>query len=243
MDLLRYWDVFRRRAWIVVVLAAATVVSYVVAPPPRTSGYVANMRFVVGVLPEKSNGSYYTYDRYYTWLTAEYLVDDLSEVVKSHAFASDVASIAQVAVPAGAIQGATSAGKLHRILSVSITWHSAQELENIAAAVTEVLTKRADTYLAQLGTEQAVVHLIDPPALAPLQPSLRERLDLVLRVGLAVVVGTVTVFALHSLDTTVHTKSEVEALGVAVLAQIPPTRPWWHRAIFRRGASNRRGDR
>jgi len=235
MDLLRYWYVLRRRAWIVVALMAATAVSYAVAPPPRTIGYVANMRFVVGVLPEESDGSYYTYDRYYTWLTAEYLVDELSEIVKSRAFAGDVATIAQVAVPAGAIQGATAAGKLHRILSVSITWDSAQELEAIADAVAEVLTHRADIYFAQLGTEQAVVHLIDPPVLAPLQPSLRERLDLALRLGLAAVLGTILVLALHALDTTVRTKSEIEALGVAVLAQIPPTRPWWHRALFRRG--------
>ncbi|MGC9358827.1 MAG: YveK family protein [Anaerolineae bacterium] len=234
MDLRQYWAVFRRRVWIVVLLVTATGLSYAIAPPPRTSGYVASMRFVVGVLPEESDGSFYTYDRYYTWLTAEYLVDDLSEVVKSRAFASDVAELSGIAVPTGAIQGATSAGKLHRILSVSVTWHDAQELEAIADAVVETLTQRAGTYLAQLGTEQTLVHAIDPPVVAPLQPSLRERLDLVLRLGLALVVGVIAIFGLHALDRSVRTREEVEALGVPVLAQIPPTRSWWHRAIFRR---------
>ncbi len=234
MDLWQYWIVFRRRAWIVALLVVATGISYALAPLPRTSGYVANMRFVVGVLPEESDGSFYTYDRYYTWLTAEYLVDDLSEVVKSRAFASDVAGLAGIAVPPGSIQGATSAGKLHRILSVSITWRNAQELEAIADAITEVLTQRAGAYLAQLSTEQAVVHAIDPPILTPLQPSLRQRLDPFLRFGLALVVGTLATFALHAVDRSVRTKREIEAMGVSVLAQIPPTRPWWQRAIFRR---------
>jgi capsular polysaccharide biosynthesis protein len=234
MDLLQYWTVFRRRAWIVVLLLAATGIVYAIAPPSQTSGYVAQMRFAVGVLPEESDGSFYTYDRYYTWLTAEYLVDDLSEIVRSRAFASDVAELSGVAVPSGAIQGATSAGKLHRILSVSVTWHDAQQLEAIANAVVGTLTQRSGTYLAQLGTEQAVVHAIDPPVVAPLQPSLRERLDPILRLGLAFVVGVIAIFGLHALDRSVRTREEVEALGVPVLAQIPPKRPWWHRAIFRR---------
>ena len=57
------------------------------------------MRFVVGIRPERQ-GDYYAYDRYYTWLTAEYLVDDLSEVVKSRSFAEDVATLA--GLPVGA---------------------------------------------------------------------------------------------------------------------------------------------
>ncbi len=234
MDLRQYWIVFRRRAWVVVLLVAATGISYAIAPPPQTSGYVAGMRFAVGVLPEESDGSFYTYDRYYSWLTAEYLVDDLSEVVKSRAFASDVSALSGIAVPSGAIQGATSSGKLHRILSVNVAWHNAQELEAIADAIVETLTVRAGTYLAQLSTEQAIVHAIDPPVVVPVQPSLRERLDLVLRLGLAIVIGVVAIFGLHALDRSLRTREEVEALGVPVLAQIPPTRSWWHRAIFRR---------
>jgi len=211
MDLRQYWIVFRRRAWVVVLLVAATGISYAIAPPPQTSGYVAGMRFAVGVLPEESDGSFYTYDRYYSWLTAEYLVDDLSEVVKSRAFASDVSALSGIAVPSGAI-----------------------ELEAIADAIVETLTVRAGTYLAQLSTEQAIVHAIDPPVVVPVQPSLRERLDLVLRLGLAIVIGVVAIFGLHALDRSLRTREEVEALGVPVLAQIPPTRSWWHRAIFRR---------
>jgi len=234
MDLIRYWDILRRRAWIPIALVCATLVSYLVAPPPRTSGYATSMRFAVGVLPEDSGGAYYTYDLYYTWLTAEYLVDDLSEIVKSRAFAADVSSLAGVDVPAGAIQGATSAGKLHRILTVSMTWHDAAQLASIAEAAAELLTQGADAYLAQLGTEQAVVHMIDPPTVTPLQPSLRQRLDPVLRVGLAAVLGIVIILGLHAMDNTVRTKQEIEALGVGVLAQIPPTRPWWRRLLWRR---------
>lgn len=234
MDIARCWDILRRRAWIPIGLVCATLLSYLWAPPPRTTGYAASMRFAVGVLPEESEGSYYTYDRYYTWLTAEYLVDDLSEIVKSRAFAADVSALAGVDVPAGAIQGATSAGKLHRILTVSLSWHDAAQLAAIAQAAAELLTQGADVYLAQLGTEQAVVHMIDPPVVTPLQPSLRQRLDPVLRVGLALVLGVVVALGLHALDPTIRGRDQVEALGITVLAQVPPTRPWWHRILWRR---------
>ncbi|MGI6380489.1 MAG: hypothetical protein ACOX2R_06935 [Anaerolineae bacterium] len=234
MDLAKYWDILRRRAWIPVALVCVTLLSYLWAPPPRTTGYAASMRFAVGVLPEESGGAYYTYDRYYTWLTAEYLVDDLSEIVKSRVFAADVSLLAGLDLPAGAIQGATSAGKLHRILAVSIGWHDAAQLAAIAEATATLLTEKADAYLAQLGTEQAVIHLIDPPAVIPLQPSLRQRLDPVLRVGLALVLGIVVAFGLHAVDPTIRAKDELEALGVRVLALVPPTRPWWHRILWRR---------
>ena len=134
MELLLYWRILRRRLWLVAGLLALVLVSYLVFARAPQPSYTAGMRFVVGLRPEPTSGAYYTYDRYYTWLTAEYLLDDLAEVVKSGVFAQDVAAQAGLAVPVGAIQGATSAGKLHRILTVQITWPHPQELERIANA-------------------------------------------------------------------------------------------------------------
>ncbi|HHX63803.1 MAG TPA: hypothetical protein GX702_02820, partial [Chloroflexi bacterium] len=116
MELVRYWRIIVKRIWIIAALLAVVLVSYLLLTPRPAPSYTANMRFVVGIPPEDGDGRYYTYDRHYTWLTAEYLVDDLSEIVKSHAFARDVAAIAGLNVPTGAIQGATMTSKLHRIL-------------------------------------------------------------------------------------------------------------------------------
>ncbi len=223
MELRHYWRIVRRRLGWILLLLFVVLISHVAltrTPPPV---YAASMRFVVGVRPEAGDNEIYRYDRYYTWLTAEYLVDDLSEVVKSQAFAQDIAERAGLAVPAGAIQGATSAGKLHRILTVSITWPDAAELERLANAVVVTLRDEGGAYFAQLSTEEAVVSLIDPPAVGVVGPSLRQRLDLPLRLILALAAGVGLAFLLDYLDDTIR-EEDLAALGLDVLARIPRER-------------------
>lgn len=234
MELRLYWRIVCRRWWVIVFLLAAVLASYVVARPPSPTAYTASMRFVVGIRPEAGQGDYYRYDRYYTWLTAEYLLDDLAEVVKSAAFAQDVAAVSGLDVPVGAIQGATAAGKLHRILSVQITWPNARDLERVANAAVEVLTTRGAKYFAQLGTEEATITVIDPPTIAPVGPSLRQRLDLPLRLLLALGLGIGLTFLWDYLDDTVRSRADLAALGVPLLGEIPK-RPWWARFKSARG--------
>ena len=235
MELVHYWRIIKRRWWLVAALLVVVAVSYPFSASRPPTTYSASMRFTVGLRPEPRDGAYYTYDYYYTWLTAEYLVDDLSEVVRSSAFAQDVAATSGLAVAPGAIQGATAAGKLHRILTVQITWGQADELERIANAVVQVMTEHADSYFAQLGTGSAVVALIDPPAIAPVGASLRQRLDLPLRLILALLAGVALTFLLDYIDDSVRDDAELDALGLTVLARIPrPTRS------LRRGWRRRR---
>jgi capsular polysaccharide biosynthesis protein len=191
----------------------------------KPQSYQASMRFAVGVSPEPRTGDYYTYDRYYTWLASEYLVDDLAEVLKSAGFAAAVSeelSGQGIRLPAGAIQGSTQAGKLHRILSVSIGWGKENELRQIANGVVSVLGKRSAEFLAQLGSENAAVALIDPPVVSPVGASLKERLDLPIRLFLALLIGVALAFALDYLDESVRNSQEVEAAGMPLLGQVPP---------------------
>lgn len=221
MELRLYARIIWKRAWIAVVLVVVALMTYVVARPTPTSSYVATMRLVVGLRPEETSADIYRYDRYYTWLTAEYLLDDLSEVVKSGAFAQDVAVASGVPVPPGAIQGATSAGKLHRILSVSIIWGDRAQLEQLAQAVVTVLQTQSGRYFAQLGAEQAVVSVIDPPNIAAIGPSLRQRLDLPLRLALALVAGIGLAFLLDYVDPSVRGRGDLQTFDMAILGEIP----------------------
>jgi capsular polysaccharide biosynthesis protein len=210
----------------VAVLLAVVLASYPFSASRPPASYNASMRFAVGLQPEPRSGAYYTYDYYYTWLTAEYLVDDLAEVVRSSVFAQDVAATSGVAVAPGAIQGATSAGKLHRILTVQITWGNADELERIANAVVQVMTEHAGLYFAQFGTDSAVVSVIDPPSIGQVGASLRQRLDLPLRLILALLAGVALTFLLDYLDDTVRDRTDLEALALPILGEIPrPRRP------------------
>lgn len=233
MELRRYWRIIRRRLWIVIVLLAASVLSYLLFAPPKTVSYTAGMRFVVGLEPEQKP-NVYTYDRYYTWMTAEYLIDDLAEVVKSHAFAQDVSALSGIDVPAEAIQGATASGKLHRILTINVTWPHREQLGPISEAVAEALKRQTDEYFGQFGGEETVISLIDPPQIQPVGPSLRQRMDLPLRLLLAGGLGIALTFFLDYIDDTIRHREDLDELGLPILGEIPRARGltsfWRHRS-------------
>jgi capsular polysaccharide biosynthesis protein len=235
MLLRKYWHIIWQRGWLIILLLVLVLGSYAIMYRPPAPSFVAAMRFTVGIKPEPSSGLYYTYDRYYTWLTAEYLIDDLSEVVKSSAFAQDVALLSGVAVAPGAIQGATSSGKLHRILSLSISWPNEAELRQIATGAVQVLQDQNNRYLGQLSTENAVINLIDPPTITQTGVSLRQRLDLPLRILLALIAGIILVFFIDYLDDTIRGKDDITCLGVTVLAEIPRTKSLLYTMLHRRG--------
>jgi len=225
MELRQYWQIVRRRLWIVISLLLIVVAVSLLLRPTRAPTCQATMRFVIGLEPEAKSGDYYAYDKYYTWLTAEYLVDDVSELVRSSAFAqavSDRLAGAGLNVPAGAIRGSTQAGQLHRILTVSIVWGDETQLADIANAVVAVLPSEIARHFAQVGTSGVCASLIDPPAIGLVGASLREKLDLPLRLLLAVMAGAALTFLLDYLDDTVRTRQELEESSINVLAEIPP---------------------
>ena len=92
MELRAYWRIIRRRWWLPVGLALLVLVFTLAMQRPwqaKPTTFSASMRFNVGIQPERIPGVY-TYDRYYTMLTSEYLVDDLGEIVRSQVFAQEV---------------------------------------------------------------------------------------------------------------------------------------------------------
>jgi capsular polysaccharide biosynthesis protein len=236
MEFRHYWRIVRRRLWIVAVLLVALTVSYVAFTPRPAPTYTASMRFLLGVRPEPRSPDQYAYDYYYTWLTSEYLVDDFSEVVKSRAFAEDVSVAAGIPVPPATIQGISTAGKLHRILTITLSWHDPQELATLAEAVVQVIETRAESYFAQLTTDSAVVAVIDPPSIAQAPTPLRQRLDLPLRLILALVAGVAIAFVLDYVDDRIHHRDDLAFLGLPLLAEIPPQGSWWQRLWPRRPA-------
>ena len=230
MELRQYWQIIYRRWWIIISLLLVVVLISMttgIARPARAPTYVASMRFMMGLEPEAKTGDYYSYDKYYTWLTAEYLVDDVSELVRSGAFAQAVSQQlgdAGITVPAGAIHGSTQAGTLHRILTVNIVWSDPEQLANIANAVVAVLPDEIGKHFAQVGTGGVHASLIDPPSIGGVGASLREKMDIPIRLLLAIVAGIALAFILDYVDDSVRNRDELEDEGVTVLAEIPALR-------------------
>jgi len=193
---------------------------------PRPVSYSATMRFNVGIQPERIPGVY-TYDRYYTMLTSEYLVDDLGEIIKSNVFAGAVSqrlASQGIVVPAGAIGASTQPGKLHRILTVVITWPDEAQLRAIANASAATLTERSAEFFGQFSAAEADIRLIDPPAVARVGRPAREQLDLPLRILLALAAGLGLVFLLDYLDESVRGRDDLEKVGLEVLGEVPTSR-------------------
>lgn len=226
MELRQYWRIVRRYLWLIIVMVAATAAASLalrLAHPPQQS-YAASMRFTVGVVPENGRGDYYTYDRYYTWLASEYLVDDLSEVVKSGSFVGAVSEelAAQgINVAPGTISGSTTPVKQHRILTVTITGSDATQLEAIAGAVAKVLSERNAEFLAQLSSQNAAVYMIDAPGVYAVPVPLKDRLDLPLRLALALAAAVGLAFVLDYVDDSVRDEQDLEALGLPLLVALP----------------------
>ena len=73
----------------------------------------------------------------------------------------------------------------------------------------------------QLGGLAAVVQPLDTPAVGPVAPSLRSRLDAPLKAALGLALGAALALAAHYLDPFVRSRRDLEALGLSVLGEIP----------------------
>ena len=160
-------------------------------------------------------------------LTSEYLVDYLGEIIKSNVFAGAVSqrlASQGIVVPAGAIGASTQPGKLHRILTVVITWPDEAQLRAIANASAATLTERSAEFFGQFSAAEADIRLIDPPAVARVGRPAREQLDLPLRILLALAAGLGLVFLLDYLDESVRGRDDLEKVGLEVLGEVPTSR-------------------
>ncbi|HEC33630.1 MAG TPA: hypothetical protein ENI37_02815 [Chloroflexi bacterium] len=225
MELRTYWKILIRRWWLVIapvlVVAVHTVVTY--HPPPPT--YQVVMRFAAGTIPA---GLSLDYDRYYHWLTSEYVANGLADVAETGAFAQAVAArlaAEGLRVDPAAVQGAIVTDNVQSILVIYLTWPDLDQARAIGKAVADELTQNGAAYFAQLEGLEPAARLLDQPAPVPLPPGLRAQLlGPAVRLGLALAVGIGLALVWHYLDPTIREPEELEALGLPVLAQIPRSR-------------------
>ena len=226
MELRTYFDIIRRRWWILVALLLLTLAFTLLTQrpwQPRPTSYVLGMSFSVGVQPQEIEDAY-TYDGYYTALSSEYLIDDFSEIVKGSEFAAAVSQrlVDQgIDVSPGVIQGSAQTGTVHRILQVTVYGNDPEQLPLIADAVEATLTEDAHIFMPRLLADQGAVYRINRGGVTAIGPGLRERLDLPLRLALAFIAGIGLIFLFEYLDNRIRTREQLEAVGFSVLGEIP----------------------
>jgi len=227
MELREYWTVIRRRWWVPIALVAIVAIAWVAMNRPwvpRPPSYGISLSFSVGIKPQDAIDSE---ENYYVALTSEYLIDDLSEVVRGSEFAAAVSErLAEqgLSIPAGAIMGSAQTGDLHRILQVSLNWGDPEQLAAIADAIVVTLQEDVDRFMPRLFAQNGAAYLVNRGSVTPLGPSVTQKLDLPIRLLLALGVGIALCFLLHYLDTRVREPVDLEEMGLAVLGQIPRNR-------------------
>lgn len=246
MELRALWSVVVRR-WPLVVaplavavllaLAAYTVggalpgslqrLLFAAFPQPAPPGYSTSLRYAVGQPPEDSGNTFFDDPRYKAWLTSEYIANGLADWVRTGSFAMAVSEELRaegMSLDAGQLQGRFAADNQRSIMVLYIqNWPDAEQLEAIARAATRILQTRNQEIFPQLESGAQVTPL-DPVVVGSAPPSLSSQLTLPLRLGLALAAGLALAFLVDYLDPTVRSRAEVEAIGLAVLGEIPKSR-------------------
>ncbi len=222
MELRTFWKVIVRRWWLVLAPAAVVALFTLATFHRPATAYQVVMRFAAGTPPA---GQSVDYDRYYPWLTSEYIANGLGDIAKTGAFAEAVAArlaAAGQSVPAGAVQGAIATDNVQSILVVYLTWSDPAGAAALGEAVSAELTGNGAAYFPQLAGLDPAVRRLDAPAPAALPPGLRAQLmGPAVKLALGLVVGVALALLWHYLDPTVQDAGELEGLGLPVLAQIP----------------------
>ncbi len=237
MELRQYLSIFARR-W--PIIALVTIVALVVAIAFAFRGpraYEATVRLAVSLgadpqgnpppIPAQAARSAdavpYAYFRdYYYWLAAEYLADDLGEVIRSDSFIADVGNYLDQDVQRVLVRDVIRARKTHRILEVTVQAPEAAQAERIAAGINRVVQEHGAKYLAQLASPSGQISVLDKPVVRPATTTGNFILDLGLRTLAGVVVGLFLALVMEYLDSTLRTAQDVErGIGLAVLGQIP----------------------
>ena len=89
MELRRYWQVLKRR-WLLVLIPAIVVLGIgLLTYQPPTAVYTTGVRFIAGQEPTPGT-ALEDEERYYNWLTSEYIVNGLTDWVRGGEFATAV---------------------------------------------------------------------------------------------------------------------------------------------------------
>ncbi|MFN2136615.1 MAG: hypothetical protein ACK2UK_11715, partial [Candidatus Promineifilaceae bacterium] len=135
MELKRYWRVLRRR-WPLVLIPALVVLALgLVTYRPAPAVYTAGARFIAGQPPGPGT-ELQDEQRYYNWLTSEYIVNGLTDWVRGGEFAASVSEYLAGQghnIPAPAIQGGLAADNARSMLTVSVTGADSQQVATMIA--------------------------------------------------------------------------------------------------------------
>lgn len=226
MELKYYAEILKRR-WMPVLmvpmLVGMVVMMQVLGAEPA---YTANAQFTVTRAPQQVDIEDFRYNEYYLFLSSEFLVDDLVEVVVGNVFAEDVRDRINDEfghdIDTSDIQMAISAERTHRILSLDVAHENEDYAVMIAQAATRQLNESATKYFGFEGAErEALVEPVQFPGGA--SPDMgRDQIFWALQMLVALFGGLLIGILLEYIDDRLYTAEMVEhSLGLEVIGDVP----------------------
>ncbi len=225
MQLKRIIEATARWWWLGAIPVVVVLVHLLVTYRAPAPAYQVVLRFTAGGMPAPVISP--DYDRYYAWLSSEYVANGLADLAMTGAFAHNVAqrlSEDGMPVDAGAIQGAIATDNAQSVMVVYLSWPDADQASAIATAVGETLLEVGPTFYPQMSGVGQVAKMADPPTPVALAPSLRtQRLGPTIRVLIGVVLGMGLILLADLLDPFVREMGDLAELGIAVAGTVPTT--------------------
>ncbi|NKQ34719.1 MAG: hypothetical protein HF973_03790 [Chloroflexi bacterium] len=222
MELRQYWRILKQR-WLLVLLPLLIVIvfSVVTWQPPPPAGFNVGVNFLVGQEPGQI-ATNVDEERYYNWLTSEYIVNGLTDWAISGKFKTAVSEkLAGQGLDVPPYTFNVVADNVRSKLQLSISTGDAETLAQIMDTAIVVMTEDNAEALPQLGGDTAVLVLLDEPIVTPLPQNFRSQLDIPLRIGLALFAGIGLALLAEYLDPTLRDRYETEQVGLTVLGEIP----------------------
>lgn len=226
MELAYYIAMFKRRWIVIIAIPALVTLAILVQMLSSTPTYSTSAQFTVTRIPQQMDIEDFRYNEYYLFLSSEFFVDDLAEVVHGSVFAADVHERIQeefgVDIPPGEVQMALTADRTHRILSVDISHAQEDHTVMIAQSAARQLTEDAGTYFGFDDVDRgALIETIQFPGSAA-EDTGRDQIFWALQLLLAIFGGLLVGLLLEYLDDTVYgSEMAAHSLGLDVIGEVP----------------------
>ncbi len=223
MELRAYGQLFKRR-WPFVVIPALVVLAVGLATyTPPGLFYTVGVRFLVGQAPSAA-ADLEDEERLANWQTSEYIVNGVADWVNGTYFSQRVSDRLKeqgLDVPHLAIFGGLRADNTRSMLQLSLNYPDRATLEAMVRAATAVLLAQNAEGIPQLGGISAEIIPLDEPIINAIPAPITNRLDLPIRLAVALAAGFGLALLVDYLDHTVRDRRELEALHLPVLGEIP----------------------
>lgn len=224
MELDAYWSVIRRRWKVIAAVALAALIVSTGLALRGPNAYTATMRLAIGVVPDPRVGDFFKYDSYYSWISSEFLADDLSEILKSEAFGQDVSAELGYEVDAEQVADTARIRRTHRLLDVMITGSDPQQALQIAEAFERVINSKLGEYFAFLQVNNAQARIVNRPTVKRSSTLGAAALEIATRTAAALFLAVGLAFLLEFRDDRLRDRRQIESfLGAPVLGEIPAT--------------------